>query len=287
MNSNRFRCCLLIVLFGGVFSPSVLADEKTDGLLRQAGEAAEKGKFDEALEFIGQAVELVPKDTNVLFFRAQILLSARRFNEAVKDYTHIMQLDPKSSRAYYLRGRANFCAGKPVESVADFDEYLKRLKNPRASATLWERGISLYYAGQYKQGAKQFQTDYNSDVEEAVWRYLCVAKTDGAEKARTGLLKVKQDHRVPMMEVYAMFAGKKKPDDVFAAAESGQPGKDRLRYQKFYAHLYVGLYYDALGKSELALKHLQSAKKLKTAHYMWDVVNVHVKLLAESKKKTK
>lgn len=37
---------------------------------------------------------------------------------------------------------------------------------------LWQRGLSLYYVGQYEEGAKQFRDDVAvnpNDTEESIW----------------------------------------------------------------------------------------------------------------------
>ena len=78
-------------------------------------------------------------------------------------------------------------------------------------------GVLVAYgigAGKYDAGAKQFaayQTVDSNDVENAVWRFLCMARAHGVDEARKSLLKVKHDARVPMMEIYALFAGQAKP----------------------------------------------------------------------------
>ena len=61
------------------------------------------------------------------------------------------------------------------------------------------------------------------------------------------MLKVGKDDRVPMMVVYDLFLGKCKPADVMAAAEAGECAAERRKQQLFYAHLYLGLYYDVVG----------------------------------------
>src|SRR5438105_1745593 len=83
------------------------------------------------------------------------------------------------------------------------------------------------------------------DVENAAWHFLCVARLSGLAKARASLLPITNDSRVPMMQIYALFAGKAKPDDVLAAAKAGTPTAAQLRRQLFYANLYLGLYYEA------------------------------------------
>jgi hypothetical protein len=45
-------------------------------------------------------------------------------------------------------------------------------------------------------GAKQFKIDLTvngKDLEETVWRYLCIAKESGAALAKNSLLAVKND----------------------------------------------------------------------------------------------
>ena len=81
-----------------------------------------------------------------------------------------------------------------------------------------------------------------------------VARLSGLAKARASLLPITNDSRVPMMQIYALFAGKAKPDDVLAAAKAGTPTAAQLRRQLFYANLYLGLYYEALGNGKLARK---------------------------------
>src|SRR5205807_6975628 len=106
-----------------------------------------------------------------------------------------------------------------------------------------------------------------NDVENAVWRYLCMAKRLGADKARGDILKIRRDPRVPMMEVYDLYAGKLKPDDVVTAAKAGEPKLEVLEERLFYAHLYLGLYYDATGDAKLAAKYMDEAVKHQIGHY--------------------
>src|SRR5262249_36898565 len=127
------------------------------------------------------------------------------------------------------------------------------------------------------------QTFEDNDVENAVWRFLCMAKREGVEKARKEILKIRRDPRVPMMEVYDLYAGKLKPDDVLTAAKARAPEPDVLNERLFYASLYLGLYYDATGDTKSAAKHMDEAVAHKIGHYMWDVAKVHAEVLKKSK----
>src|SRR5262245_10073762 len=124
---------------------------------------------------------------------------------AISRLSEAIQQAPKMPLAWYLRGREHFRVGKIKESVSDFDRYVQLM--PKAESQQWERGIAYYYAGEFKKGAKQFadyQTFHDQDVENSAWRYLCVAKDEGVEKARHNLLLITSDTRVPMMSIYAI-----------------------------------------------------------------------------------
>lgn len=198
--------------------------------------------------------------------------------QAIALYDRLLAIDPKHAEYYDLRGSQHFMLGHIDESIADFDRFLAL--RPDQEPWHWKRGISYYYAGRYDDGRRQFegyQTVDDSDVENAVWRFLCMARGQGLAAAREGLLKIKQDRRVPMMEIYALYGGKLSPDDVLSAAEAGSPSPEELNARLFYAHLYLGLYYDATGDADSARKHINTAREHKLGHYMWNVAEVHAK----------
>src|SRR5437773_2721569 len=143
-----------------------------------------------------------------------------------------------SAAEYNRRGAEQFKLGHIQQSLADFDRAIQL--DPAQAPYHWQRGITLYYAGRYEDGRKQFelhQTVNGNDVENAAWRYLCMARAGTVESARASLLPIEHDSRVPMMQIYALYRGKATVDDVLAAAAGAREGL-------FYAHLYIGLYYE-------------------------------------------
>jgi len=201
--------------------------------------------------------------------------------KAIEILDGLIAADPKLAVAIYLRGRERFKLGLVKESVADFDRYVEL--RPDHKSRQWERGISLYYAERFKDGADQFalyQTFHDSDVENSVWRYLCMARDEDVAAARKSMLEIKNDTRVPMMEIYEMYRGNSTPEKVLTAARAGEPNEAQLKRHLFYAHLYIGLFHEAQGEKELAEKHLQAAADHKIDHYMWNVADVHVKRLS-------
>ncbi|WP_051945581.1 hypothetical protein [Verrucomicrobium sp. BvORR106] len=182
--------------------------------------------------------------------------------------------------SWFGDGVALFFAGKAKESVEAFDQAIKL--QPRIAPQLWQRGLAQYYAEDYTGGRKQFelhQTVNPNDVENAAWHFICVAKKDGAEAARKVLIPIEGDTRVPMKQVHDLFAGKGSEEEVLKAAAKGEKGSEALRNQLCYAHLYLGLYEEALGNVDKAKAHMvKAATEYKMDHYMGKVAQVHVKL---------
>ena len=101
--------------------------------------------------------------------------------------------------------------------------------------------------------AKQFydgRVVFGADVENAFWHFLCNARKEGVDKARQKLLALDgPDRRIPMMKVYDMLSGKAMPADVVEAAQQSKLKGDDATEARFYANLYVALYYEAEGKA--------------------------------------
>lgn len=79
-----------------------------------------------------------------------------------------------SGRRLVFQGMEAFRAGQLTESIELFDQAAQ--VQPSLQPFLWQRGISLYYADQFSQASRQFQTDVTVnplDVEEIVWDIAC------------------------------------------------------------------------------------------------------------------
>ncbi len=178
----------------------------------------------------------------------------------------------------FREGVQAFYDAKPKESVAAFDKLIAL--EPAAKPQLWQRGLSLYLAGDFKGGREQFevhQTVNSNDVENAAWHFICVARAESLEAARKALIPIEGDSRVPMKEVHDLFAGKGSVEAVLKAAESGEG--EALKNHRCYAHLYLGLYFEALGEESKAKEHmLKAANDYRMEHYMGKSAQVHVKV---------
>jgi tetratricopeptide (TPR) repeat protein len=178
------------------------------------------------------------------------------------------------------RAMADFQRGRVAESVAGFDKLVKLV--PDIEPQLWQRGIALYYVGRYRDCRSQFESHRTvnpNDVENAAWHFLCVARAESPEKARSALLPVGPDSRVPMSQIYEMFRGKLNPEKVLGSAGVQLDAR-------FYAHLYLGLYFEALGSERPALEHITAAaddRFTAAGGFMHTVARVHLTLLRRRK----
>ena len=181
----------------------------------------------------------------------------------------------QSPQALLDRAVDEFEQGRFAVSAATFDKLATAI--PERAPQLWQRGIALYYSGRYADCRRQFESHRTvnpDDVENAAWHFLCVALEQSPRAAQAALLPVGPDSRVPMRQVYEMFRGAMTPDEVLEGAGSSPDGQ-------FYAHLYVGLYSEALGRKAAALEHITAAAADRFAGggYMHMVARVHSKTL--------
>src|SRR5436309_3720897 len=245
------------------------ADNEGDELLNRAGVSFAKGNREDAIELATRAIAAEPKNAKAYYVRGRFYAEVRQPQKAVKDLNQALALDPAAALAYYQRGAENFKLGRIQESAADFDKFIDL--SPAQAPKPWQRGISLYYAGRYEDGQRQFelhQTINSNDVENAVWHFLCLGRRAGIDRARASLLKVENDPRVPMTQIYALYAGKGSAEEVMKAA-AGKASPADLNERMFYAHLYLGLYFDVAGNEKMAREHIgQAAELFKVDSYM-------------------
>ena len=182
-----------------------------------------------------------------------------------------------AAQAIFERAVEDFAAGRIDEAAAGFDTVAELL--PQQAPNLWQRGIALYYAERYDDCRAMFESHRTvnpNDVENAAWHFLCVARAESPAAAEAALLPVGPDSRVPMREIYALYRGDLTPADVMEAAGDRPSGR-------FYAHLYLGLYYEALGRPDEAYEQIELAADsgfARAGGYMHMVAEVHLALLA-------
>ena len=210
----------------------------------------------------------------MLLRQASLHESRGDYEAAIAGYDRAIEAEPRDWQLYLLRGSAYFKGGQIESSIEDFDRAVTL--DPSQDPYLWQRGISYYYASRFAECRGQFERHRlvnPNDVENAVWHLLCAAAENDLESAREAMLPVGSDARRPMKEIDALFRGKGSVEDVEAATEAEGPGA------RFYADLYLGLYYELIGESEKAAAAVGRAASLENRGYMVEVARVHRRLM--------
>ncbi len=271
--------CLISAPLRAADAPTPPVPTEVDALLQKAKDAADMNKPAEVFKLLDQAVAAGPKDTRPLIFRAGMRQHVKDWAGAVADADKVMEIDPTRKDVQGARAIAHFMLGHIKESVVDFDAYVASLPGG-VSPNQWQRGIALYYAGRFEDGVKQFEEHQKvnpDDVENSAWHFFCMAKWKGLKAARDSVIPSAGDDRVPMMKVLEMLRGTATPEDVIGTAGAGNLRQKTLNRQLFYAHLYVGLYYDSIGEGAKAKEHIKTAaEKYVVPDYMYDVAKVHM-----------
>ena len=186
--------------------------------------------------------------------------------------------EPAEDPAFYVRaGDQLLLTGDVEKAIESYDVAVKM--RPALDPYLWQRGIAYYYAGRFEEGVGQFERHRQvnpHDVENAAWHFLCQARATSVAEARRLFIPVQGDARVPMKEVHGMFGGTLAPEAVIAAAK--KTAAVRQRGALCYAHQYVGLYHEVLGRPDAAQTHMTLASETyATSSYMGKVAQLHLR----------
>jgi len=198
-----------------------------------------------------------------------------RFGAALKDA-------PNDIRLLSQRGDAHLFSAHFAEAVTDFEKMIAL--DPAQDAPHWRLGIAYYFAGQFAKSAKQFQKYHDHDGrdrENGIWKFLADVKVLGLEPARKAMLNYTRFDREPFPTRYAMFAGEKTTDELFAEVEAKKLRENTA--VMFFANYYGGLNEELLDRREKALEFIRQAVAgplRAEPTYMWQVARLHYDWIA-------
>ena len=249
---------LLFMCLGGACV--LAANHESEALVKQGNAAFKKRDLPGAISFFTQAIAADPSNHIAFYNRGRVHDYEGRVEPALADFNEVLKLQPDYSGCSQLRGALHLRLGHFEEALADFNHYLKLV--PKNEPHHWQRGMAFYYLGRYQDGRRQFeqchQTNTN-DIEHALWHFACTARLKGVEEARASLLPTGKDPRPYLEQVYSCFAGRTKPEEIFATAKTHDSKDKSVKRDLAYAHFYVGLFYEVASNETLAQEHIGKA----------------------------
>jgi tetratricopeptide (TPR) repeat protein len=172
-------------------------------------------------------------------------------------------------------GQLLYRAGLIEPSIESFERFVQA--RPGERPYLWQLGIAYYDAGRFREGAELFEEHRRvnpNDVENALYHWLCIAAEHGVEQATERMLPAPGDTRIPMHEVYQLYAGTGSVEKVLGAVERLAADDPKRVDAMLSANLYIGLWDHAHGRTDDARERFRTAADTPRTYYMADVARV-------------
>ena len=207
-------------------------------------------------------------------------LRRQRLEQALEQLNGLITDTP--SRSHHERAGVLFRMDRFEEAVKDYDIAV-RFGRPHGENSCWERGLALYYAGDFRGGKEQFYRYHRVgplDIENGLWRFLCIAEEEGIEKAREAILDYPRKVRKPFPALLDLYLGRGNADAVLEQAQKGASSARARTTNLFYAHYYLGKYQEITGEEERALVQMREALNHTIPHFMYACAEADERRLA-------
>lgn len=136
---------------------------------------AQKGKLDEAIQYLQQAVQIKPDLAVAHYNLGDVLMHKGRLDEAIDHFQKAVQFEPDQPMAHYELANALVKSGKVDAGIAEFRKTLEL--NPNFADAHRFLGMALlYYKGQPGAAIVEFQKALATDPRCAeAYNYLGIA----------------------------------------------------------------------------------------------------------------
>jgi len=178
MKKNCWFIVIVMILVSQLAMGAAEVPKKAEKLVKKAGEAFQKQKYDDALAAYNEAVQLAPEYAAAYIGLGQLQLARKNFPEAVKNLEKAVELDPESADAKKLYVGALFQSGSQAFGQRQFEQsngyFLKLMAIP---------GIDQLNPNIYQQSLFQLGTNYFMlrQNEESNKYYVKLSEVPGFE----------------------------------------------------------------------------------------------------------
>jgi lipoprotein NlpI len=216
-----------------------------------------RGEDDRALEDLNEVLRLTPKEASAYYHRGLIAWRRGQVDQALRDYDEALRLNPQLGGAHGARGDVYRARGDRARALDEYDQALRL--NPGDQNAHVGRGLTRFDQGQLVEAIPDLARAVELDPKAVVPAlYLYLAREHLRQNARPALAGVARGDlaRWPG-PVVAMFLGRRKPEEVLAAASAGGGPLERARLCQ--AYFYVGHEMLFRGESDEAVRLFKAA----------------------------
>jgi len=158
--------------------------ERSDLALDISGILIQASEYEEAADFVREALKNDPSNLDLLFEMAYNFEQLNETTEAIRMYHQILDIDPYSSETWFNLGQACF-NDKNYDAAVDAYDYALVI-NPADSLAMLQKAHSLFQNEQYPEAAVVYQ-EYGELTEFSATTLVyigeCLEKTDQFDKA--------------------------------------------------------------------------------------------------------
>jgi tetratricopeptide (TPR) repeat protein len=115
-------------------------------------------KYDDSLAAYAEALALLPDDSDVLNWRAQLWLERKEYDKALADAEAAIRSAPENAEAYATRGDVFAQLNQGIKALSDFDKAIEL--NPKDASIRDSRAFYLHGIGEYDKAI----ADYDASI---------------------------------------------------------------------------------------------------------------------------
>jgi alpha-L-fucosidase len=239
---------------------------------------------EERLRSLDLAVQRLPAFGPFHVFRGFARKTRGEFDGALSDFDMALDLEPNLISLRHVRAEIHFRHRRFEDAVEDYNAAAV-LGTPHDESSCWERGLAYYYLGRFREGAEQFERYHEVgalDIENGLWRLLCMAQVSGLEAARKDILEYRDRVRPPFPALLDLYLGKGSAEAVIEQATRDVLRRDERRHNLFYGHYYLAKYYELVGARKKALESVREALQYDGGHFMYVCAEIDRERLEKS-----
>jgi tetratricopeptide (TPR) repeat protein len=206
-------CKPLVIFFVLLIFPSslVYADVQVDinSLLQKGLELNNASKYNEAIPYFDQVLEIEPNNTKALILKGAMLGQLNQSQKAISYFDKVLEIDPKNVAALSNKGSALLQNHQYNESVFYFDKVLEI--DPKNVAALSNKAAALVKLGKikesirYSEAALAIDPNHNQAMKNEILAYFKSTLISVKDSPLTVYVEIEIRNSKKQLLVYAEF----------------------------------------------------------------------------------